>query len=108
EEIVLLGPQHSRQSLPHDPGRVLLDASWGHRAVELVGLSPTALQHLQETAAEGIANRVGDGLGQPKANRGGLARPHVELVVRSGLGSLQPRMTASCLPAMRKSLIPSF
>ena len=65
---------------------------WRYGTVELVGLLPTALQHLRETVAEGIANQVGHGLGQAKANCRGLSRPHLELVVRGGLGPLQPRI----------------
>ena len=102
EEVVLLGPQHSRQRLPHHPGRVLADTRWCYCAVELVGLSQTALQHLRETAAERIANRVGGGPGQAKANYCGLSRPHIEWVDRCGLGPLQPRIETT------KSLIPSF
>ena len=92
EKIVLLGPQHPRQCLPHHPRRVLVDARGRYDAVELVGLMSTALQHLLETAVERIANRVGRGLGQAKANHCGLSRPHLELIVRGGLGSLQPRI----------------
>ena len=65
---------------------------WRYCAVEFVSLLLTALQHLREMVAEGIANRVGHGLGQAKANCRGLSRAHLELIVRGGLRPLQPRI----------------
>ena len=92
EEVGPLAPQHTRQRLPHDVGRVLVDAGWLYGAVELVGVLLSGGHDLGEAAAEGIADGVGRGLGQPQADNGGLAPPNVDLVMRSGLGPLLPQV----------------
>ena len=50
--VELLAPQHARQGLAHDVGRVGVERARNDGRVELVGLVAAGLQHLVEMAAE--------------------------------------------------------
>ena len=86
EEVALLAPEHPRQRLPHDIGRIFADAGWRDRVVERVGLALALGHGLCKGAAKRIADGAGRGIGQPKPDDGGLSRPDIQLVVRGCLG----------------------
>ena len=85
EEIVLLGPQHPGQGLPHHVRRVGADPGRRQAAVERIGFAPARREDIGE-AVEGIAGRFRRCIGQAQADDGSLPGAHRHLVVRGRLG----------------------
>src|SRR6516162_6991937 len=92
---ILLAPQHPRQRLSHDIGRVLACGGRCYRPIKLVSLVPARLYDLIKFLAKPVPRyRVA----QPQPDDSGLANRDLELIVRCrlcpGLGRID-----SVLPA---------
>ena len=83
EEEVLLAPQHSGQCLPHHIGRIFADSGRRYRPIERVGLNSPLLHYLIEVVRKDPCRHIV----QPQADHDARAGPHIDAVVRGGLGS---------------------
>ena len=90
--VELLAPQHSRQGLSHDIGRVGIEGLGNDRCVELVSLVAAGLKNLLKMSAEGtgpIAITPGGGrrrdAAEPEPYHLAFAGRHVQVIIRRDL-----------------------
>ncbi len=89
--VELLGPEHSRERLPHHVLLVGRQPPRNDRGVELVGLGAAQRQRAVELRAQRIAAGRLD-VGQPQAHARVSAGGYLEALTRRGLGALSVRV----------------
>ena len=74
---VLLAPEHPRQRLTHDPGRVFANPVRSDGSIELVRLTPARPDDLRKLVSERLAQRSGRLVAQAQPDGGDAPAPIV-------------------------------